>query len=774
MVQYGENNIILSHKKMIIKYVREKLTIITAGKESTMKKRQLRCMIAGMLTSILICNQFPITSYAEGYAEVKAETVKSEAETSPVPSNPVETTEQPTSVPTAEPTPTEEPTPTPAPAIIKVELKELPSKLTYMLGEKFDLEGLLLEATLDNGTIEVVSPDFIPSIEQQLGHQEVVAAYGEYQFSIPITVTPAKVADIFKASNSTKSITLEWEKAEGAEIYEIYQYDNVSKEYQLIGKTEKLTYKINNLTAGTRYSFKIKSVATVEETEEIQLESPFSDEFFVSTRPLGVEDAQAVSQTDTTVTIKWAEVAGADGYNVYWYNSTEKKYELIGSTKKLTYTEKKLNSGTIYKYRVKAYTEEKDNTGAYSALITTGTLPAKATIKSIKAGTKKARITWNKVNGASGYYIYKSTKANSNYVKAMTITSGNITSHELEKLGNNGTYYFKISAYKNIASESKEGIQSAYVKKKIVPAERTSSRAKNYRNWALFKKSAAYKKYTTFRKNLVAGRTYVIPGIVTTNVRGFNSTSMCPQAITIAKKYMLMSAYDRAGEENSVIYVMDKKTRKYITTIVLPNKPHAGGLAFDGKNVWVSNGKKVGAISYSVIDAAAKARVSYKEVSYTAICPILTQASFMTYYDGKLWVGEYNEASSQNVYAYKTVVSAGAISLKSVNRMPVPSKTQGMEFLKDGTMILSRSAQVYTWAKTYLSRLEVYKPSKPTKTGYIRRNRVVSRKAMPPMAEGVVTEGNYTYLVFESAVFGGSQYPVDRICGFKTKSILKD
>lgn len=727
-----------------------------------MNKRKLKCMITGMLISTLICNQFPIT--AERGAEVKAAIKKGKEINLP------ENTEQPTLLPTSEPVQTEKP----APKVIGVELKTMPSKLTYMMGEEFDIEGMILEATFDNGTMENVLPTSISSIEQKLGKQEIIITYEEYQFSIPITVTPAKVTDIFKSINSTKAITIEWTEATGAEEYEVYQYNADLKEYQLIGKTKKLKYKISNLEPTTEYLFKIKSIATLkDDIGEIRLESPMSDKSSICTKPLGVQDAQVNSQTDTTVNLEWAEVTGADGYNVYQYNSSKKIFELVGSSKNNTYIQKKLNSGSIYRYRIKAYKGEKDNTGSYSNLVKTGTLPAKVGISSIKVGTGKVRISWNKASGASGYYIYKSTKPNGNYEKVATIRGVNNISYELENLKNNTIYYFKVSAYKDIYGENKEGNQCAYVKKKVVSAKKTSTTAKNFKRWAQFKKSGAYKKYGVFKKSLVAGRTFVIPGITITNVRGFNSTSMCPQAICIAKKYMLMTAYDSTAEENSVIYVMDKKTRKYLTTIILPNKPHAGGLAYDGKNIWVSNGKKVASIRYSDIEAAVKKKVAYKEVSYANVCPVLTQASFMTYYDGKLWVGEYNEASSKNTYAYDMITSGEAISLKAVNRMTIPSRTQGMTFLKDGTLILSRSSQIYTWAKMYISRLEVYKPSKPTKTGYIRRNRMVTGKTMPPMAEGVVSEGNYLYLVFESAFFTGCEYPVDRICALKTKNILK-
>lgn len=53
---------------------------------------------------------------------------------------------------------------------------------------------------------------------------------------------------------------------------------------------------------------------------------------------------------------------------------------------------------------------------------------------------------------------------------------------------------------------------------------------------------------------------------------------MTPQGITVAGKYILITAYDGAHKHASVIYVLDKKTGNYIKTVQVKGKPHLGGL----------------------------------------------------------------------------------------------------------------------------------------------------------------------------------------------------
>ena len=37
-----------------------------------------------------------------------------------------------------------------------------------------------------------------------------------------------------------------------------------------------------------------------------------------------------------------------------------------------------------------------------------------------------------------------------------------------------------------------------------------------------------------------------------------------------------------------VVYVMDKESGDLLTTIVLESQTHAGGITYDGTNVWIS------------------------------------------------------------------------------------------------------------------------------------------------------------------------------------------
>ena len=71
--------------------------------------------------------------------------------------------------------------------------------------------------------------------------------------------------------------------------------------------------------------------------------------------------------------------------------------------------------------------------------------------------------------------------------------------------------------------------------------------------------------------------TYIIPGLKYTrtflNAQGTKQavcTSMTPQGLAVTDEYVLVSAYCHTAKHNSVIYVINKETHRFIKEVVLP------------------------------------------------------------------------------------------------------------------------------------------------------------------------------------------------------------
>ena len=96
------------------------------------------------------------------------------------------------------------------------------------------------------------------------------------------------------------------------------------------------------------------------------------------------------------------------------------------------------------------------------------TVKVKPSLKSpsvkLKSGKKKAIVKYNKVSGASGYKIYRSTKKSKGYKLIKTTKSRSYTN---KKLKSKKTYYYKVRAYKKVGKKTVYSSYSSIKKVKV-------------------------------------------------------------------------------------------------------------------------------------------------------------------------------------------------------------------------------------------------------------------------------------------------------------------
>lgn len=162
-----------------------------------------------------------------------------------------------------------------------------------------------------------------------------------------------------------------------------------------------------------------------------------------------VSNFKAAAKSDN-VKLTWNKVSGAYGYIVYRYDTSKKSWGKIATIRSNSYTAKKLNSGTEYKFAVKAYktVRGKTVTSASYPQVTVVTNPA--VVSGFKASTVSAsavKLTWNKVSNADGYVVYKYDNAQKTWVRvAKTIV--NINTYTVSNLSSYTSYKFAVKAYK--------------------------------------------------------------------------------------------------------------------------------------------------------------------------------------------------------------------------------------------------------------------------------------------------------------------------------------
>lgn len=180
-------------------------------------------------------------------------------------------------------------------------------------------------------------------------------------------------------------------------------------------------------------------------------------------------EATAKTLSHSQISISWQAVENAQGYEIYRYNSETGKYEIIGSVgaETLSFINTGLKINKTYKYYVRVLLLAEDGTtiikGATSLICSAKTVPAApANIKYSVTSRKHIKITWRKVSGVSGYYVYRASKGGK-YKKVKTITKAGTTSFSNSSIAANKTYLYKIKAYKKSGKKKISGKSSVSI-----------------------------------------------------------------------------------------------------------------------------------------------------------------------------------------------------------------------------------------------------------------------------------------------------------------------
>lgn len=306
-------------------------------------------------------------------------------------------------------------------------------------------------------------------------------------------------------------------------------------------------------------------------------------------------------------------------------------------------------------------------------------------------------------------------------------------------------------------------------------------------------------KYDMFHRLLDEEKSFAIPGLCVTNVtpdvevtkngeiiryadiEKQMSEHMVPQGICFADDYVVLSAYDSEGKHNSILYVLSKENREYLTTIVLEDKNHVGGVAYDGKHLWIakSGDNALSCISYERIHAAVNLKEDSVGVVYDATYAISCRASFVDYYDGMLWVGVF-EKEGQGV----SVLRGFSLEEHEGTTGLFPKDELFLPELANGAAILDVAGATYlmvdsSHGRNQDSKVRIYKLNM---NGDDYENAICqfcTEYVFPPMLEEVSVDGDVAYFVFESAAtkysgdwFYRCKYPVDRVCAMPLEKLL--
>ena len=260
--------------------------------------------------------------------------------------------------------------------------------------------------------------------------------------------------------NTKDGLRLTWTAADGATGYRIYRR-SVTDGYTCIAElngTDVRSYTDKTAVPGSRYRYAVKGVhdsttgrASVTKAS-VRLSQP---KYTVKNEYSGVK-------------IDWNEVVGVTGYKIYRKGpgQTDWKQYRVLSAGTHTFVDKNVSDYKSYTYTVKAFRSTVASSYDMTGVKLYRMPGCKA--KTVRSNARKTvDVTWNKVNGVSGYQIQYSTSSKFENYKVATINSSSKLSRRISPLSPGKYYYLRMRTYRRTGGRTYYGGWSSVQRIKV-------------------------------------------------------------------------------------------------------------------------------------------------------------------------------------------------------------------------------------------------------------------------------------------------------------------
>ena len=281
----------------------------------------------------------------------------------------------------------------------------------------------------------------LTSLAAGTNYQVQVAAYdagGSSWASRQSTITFPAAPSISLFTMSTTQIAVNWNAEAGVSNYEVEEtwiggWMGVAA---VSGSTTSRVF--SGLTPGTPYEFDLIATNASGSTWATSAAIAY-------TLPVA-PTVTATPVSESQVNLSWNSVAGATGYSVQWWSSTNPTVATTVGSTATSYSVTGLSPDMTYTFKVVAF-----DPGGYSAQYTENalTFPAAPTFSFSGVYASQVNLSWNYVAGASAYevaeWVNNAWQVIANIPQSNT--SSPVTSLSVTGLSSGWTYYFDVGAY---------------------------------------------------------------------------------------------------------------------------------------------------------------------------------------------------------------------------------------------------------------------------------------------------------------------------------------
>ncbi|MBQ2990118.1 MAG: fibronectin type III domain-containing protein, partial [Clostridia bacterium] len=394
--------------------------------------------------------------------------------------------------------------------------------------------------------------------------------------SAPRLVFPVGIVNGVSATISSTSgnVVLTWNTTANAHKYKIFASDTENGTYTDVVTVLAKTTATQSASLSSSLKNKYLKIRTVRDDNGTRSHSAYStpvkptqtptlaptpNPSLRPTPPATPTGVSAAAQSSSSIRVSWSEAPLATGYYVYRATSSGGTYSKVGtvdSGSTTSFTDTGLTANKTYYYKVKAYNfDGESGLSSYASAKTNAEgRPSVPTGVSAAAQSSSAiKISWSKVSGATGYYVYRSSSLNGTYSKVGTVSSGSTTSYTNTGLSSGTAYYYKVSAYNSAGEGTKSGAVSATTQY-VVPSKPAGVKAAAQSSSAIkisWNQVTGAEGYYIYRSASASGTYIRIATTYSGSTTSYTNTNLSADT----KYYYKVSAYNDAGESAKSGYV---------------------------------------------------------------------------------------------------------------------------------------------------------------------------------------------------------------------------
>lgn len=300
------------------------------------------------------------------------------------------------------------------------------------------------------------------------------------------TITRLEAPVLTGAVNTTSGVSVRWQKVTGATGYSVYRKTSGSgwSRIATVSGGSSQSYIDQKAVSGTQYTY------TVRASKDSILSD--YDAQGVSSLYLAAPVIKTLSASAKDVSLNWAAITGAEGYEVY-RKSSGTGWTLLATVSETTYVDSsELISGTAYTYTLRAVTGD-SRSHYYSGKSVTWL--AAPVLTGVTNSAASSTLRWEQVTGATGYTVWRKT-GSSSWEKIATISSGSTLSYTDKNVNSGVTYTYTVRAVKGslVSAYDVNGVTNTFLTPPVMTGAYTAAGGVSLR-WNALSGATGYRIY---------------------------------------------------------------------------------------------------------------------------------------------------------------------------------------------------------------------------------------------------------------------------------------